>query len=42
MNSELKTYIEQHILPIYHSFDTAHRRDHADKVIQESLVLAKD
>lgn len=42
MNSELKTYIEQHILPIYQGFDTAHRRDHADKVIRESLVLAKD
>lgn len=41
INPELKQYIEEHILPLYDGFDAAHRRDHADTVISESLTLAK-
>ncbi len=41
MNAELKAYIEQAILPAYEHFDPAHRIDHAQKVIAESLVLAQ-
>lgn len=42
INPQLKQYIEERILPLYDGFDAAHRRDHADKVISESLSLAKD
>ena len=38
---ELTSYIENHILPLYDTFDAAHRRDHADVVIAESLKLSK-
>lgn len=41
IQKELKEYIEQHILPLYDSFDAAHRRDHALKVIDESLRLCR-
>lgn len=41
MNSELLTYLEQEILPRYIHFDAAHQRDHADKVIRESLTLSQ-
>ena len=37
MKQDLKDYIEQEILPQYDGFDAAHRRDHAEKVICESL-----
>lgn len=37
----LTEYIEREILPRYDSFDGAHRRDHADKVIDSSLELAR-
>ncbi len=37
----LKKYIENKILPQYESFDPAHRRDHAEKVIENSLQLAR-
>ena len=40
MNEALKNYIEQEILPRYDHFDTAHRRDHAEQVMRESLRLA--
>ncbi len=40
MNKALISYIEQEILPRYDHFDTAHRRDHAEMVIRESLRLA--
>lgn len=36
----MKRYIETNILPVYDSFDKAHRRDHVDYVIRESLRLA--
>ncbi len=40
MNEALKNYIEQEILPRYDHFDSAHRRDHAEQVMRESLRLA--
>lgn len=41
MDQELKSYIESEILPRYDHFDAAHRRDHADMVINQSLELAR-
>lgn len=38
----LHEYIEQQILPRYAAFDKGHQRDHAQSVIQESMVLAKE
>lgn len=40
MRPSLKQYIEQEILPRYDHFDSAHRRDHAEQVMHESLRLA--
>jgi len=39
MDRELRKYIEAEILPRYDCFDAAHRRDHADAVICQSLYL---
>ncbi len=36
----LRTYVEAQILPRYDSFDAAHRRDHAEMVIRQSLEIA--
>nr|MBE6192056.1 HD domain-containing protein [Rikenellaceae bacterium] len=41
MNNALRAYIEREILPRYDHFDTAHRRDHVEMVIRESLRLAE-
>ena len=41
MDQELNSYIESEILPRYDHFDAAHRRDHADMVINQSLELAR-
>ena len=38
----LHEYIEQQILPRYAAFDKGHQQDHAESVINESLVLAKE
>ena len=38
---EIKTYIEQEILPRYDHFDAAHQRNHAEEVIERSLALAE-
>ena len=38
---QIKSYIEQEILPRYDHFDAAHRRDHAEEVIARSLALAE-
>ena len=38
---QLKSYIEQQILPCYDHFDAAHQRNHADEVIARSLALAE-
>ena len=40
INSILKGYIEQEILPLYISFDKAHNTDHVNQVIEQSLALA--
>lgn len=41
IDNELQTYIEKNILPCYDQHDAAHRRDHADMVIGESIRLAR-
>jgi len=41
MNQELIHFIETEILPHYDGFDAAHQRNHAQKVIEESMVLAR-
>ena len=41
MKQDLKDYLEKEILSRYDEFDAAHRRDHAEKVIRESLKLAE-
>ena len=38
----LQEYIENEILPRYAAFDKGHQRDHAENVIQESMVLAQE
>ena len=38
----LQEYIENEILPRYAAFDKGHQRDHAESVIEESLVLAHE
>lgn len=38
---ELQQYVEQEILPRYEHHDAAHRRDHAETVINQSLVIAR-
>lgn len=40
--TELKEYIETTILPMYDKHDAAHRRDHADIVIRQSMKLAEN
>ena len=42
VNKELQLYIEEYILPRYDRHDAAHRRDHADTVISQSLTLARN
>ncbi|MBR5821347.1 MAG: HD domain-containing protein [Alistipes sp.] len=42
VNRELQQYIEEHILPRYDKHDAAHRRNHADTVISQSLALARN
>ena len=41
IQQEIKSYIEQNILPRYVSFDAAHQRNHAEEVIARSMVLAE-
>ena len=41
INDELKKYIETEILPLYDHFDAAHRRDHADMVISQSIEISR-
>lgn len=40
LTPSLQAYIEAEILPRYAAFDAAHRRDHVEMVIDESLRLA--
>ena len=42
INTELQEYIVKEILPRYDKFDSAHRRNHADMVIKQSLELAQE
>ena len=42
LREEIKAYIESEILPRYEGFDAAHRRDHAEVVIERSVTLARD
>ncbi len=39
---ELRQYIEEFIIPQYDGFDSAHRRDHVQMVIQQSLEMARN
>ncbi|MBR4536373.1 MAG: HD domain-containing protein [Bacteroidales bacterium] len=41
IRQDIQTYIECEILPRYDNFDAAHRRDHAEMVIRQSLELAE-
>ena len=41
MNQALIEYINSEILPRYDAFDAAHRRDHVQMVIDQSLAIAK-
>ena len=38
--NDLQQYVEAEILPRYDSFDKAHRRPHAERVIRDALALA--
>lgn len=40
INSTLRAYVEAEILPRYELYDEAHRRDHIDSVIAQSLQMA--
>ena len=40
VNKELVDYIEEKVIPLYDHFDPAHRRDHVQLVIQQSMALA--
>ena len=42
VDKELQQYIEEYILPLYDKHDAAHKRNHADTVIRQSLVLARN
>lgn len=41
IRQDLQAYIERGILPRYDTFDAAHRRDHVEMVIRQSLELAE-
>ena len=41
IRAEIIAYVEREILPRYDGFDAAHRRNHADVVIERSLDLAR-
>lgn len=41
IRQDLQAYIEREILPRYDTFDAAHRRDHVEMVIRQSLELAE-
>ena len=40
IDTELRTYVEQHIIPRYALFDKAHQADHVYMVIEQSMKLA--
>lgn len=42
LNPEIERYAREHILPKYAGFDKAHRLDHVEKVIANSLAIAME
>ena len=42
INSEIKRYIENDILPQYENFDKGHNISHVKKVIEDSIIIARD
>ena len=42
IRADILDYVQKHILPKYESFDKAHDTNHVDKVIENSLSIAKD
>lgn len=42
ITESLKHYIDEQIIPRYDHFDAAHRRDHAETVITQSMLLAEN
>ena len=42
IRADILKYIQKHILPKYESFDKAHDATHVNKVIENSLFIAKD
>ncbi|MCF0173186.1 MAG: HD domain-containing protein [Bacteroidales bacterium] len=42
VTESLKAYIEAAVIPQYDSFDAAHRRDHVQMVIDQSLEIARN
>ncbi len=38
----LRLYVEEHIIPLYATFDRAHSTEHVRHVIEESLALAQE
>jgi uncharacterized protein len=42
MNKNLKQYLNETVIPIYETFDEAHRPDHIHTVLNRSLSIAKD
>ncbi len=42
INPHLQLYLEKEIIPQYASFDKGHNIDHVEKVIHDSLQIAKD
>lgn len=41
VNPELKSYIEEEIIPLYDGFDKGHQRDHVNAVIAQALDLSR-
>ena len=41
VNPAIITYVEQEVLPRYDFFDAAHKRNHAEEVIERSMALAE-
>ncbi len=42
IKKDIFEYIEEKIIPLYDNFDGGHKQDHAYKVINSSLAIAKD
>ena len=42
VDESLMDYIKTNILPLYDDFDAAHKRNHVEMVIEQSLAIASD